>query len=440
MSIDLSHLHAALVQVKSKLKGSGVWLNLGLTEHSYVLTATHNIDINNIDVYDSNHELLDSEFVCSLEGLDVSLIKIKTACNSNIELCLDEEKTNNDNSKCWILGYPKSLVKTSPHSSIQHQGTILNVEEKMIFRIDEILPAYSDKDNIEGFSGGPIFEVSNESIYLKGVITDSFDDGFFYQRILGTKLVKVINSLPTLIKEEIKCKNTIDTIINKSCDVLDEKITKYILDGDLLEKLNYIDLEKLQNCKYFYLPDDQPKNTQHLSLMRNLESLKSYVHTRIISLIMDDELSDVLLNPTKFEAKRIFTIHVTNFKEKHELIAKLIRQENSFEYSNSIVLIIYSGDDNDLKYITKNRVSKVISNYAEGRTPELYDTSASIQERGRLRNFLDPIKKSQMKFSVINIKFLVGMIVSHIEDEFYDEEYDRSLIKDEIIEVVKKYE
>ncbi|ELC9522630.1 trypsin-like peptidase domain-containing protein [Vibrio alginolyticus] len=440
MSDDLSHLHAALVQVKSKLKGSGVWLNLGFTEHSYVLTATHNIDINNIDVYDSNNNLLHSEFVCSLDELDVSIIKVNSACDNKIELYVDEEKTDNVGSKCWILGYPKSLVKTSIHRSIEHQGTILNVEEKLFFRIDEILPNHSDKDNIEGFSGGPIFEVINGLVYLKGIITDSFDDGFNYQRILGTKIAKVIDLLPTLIKEEIKCKHTIDKIVEKSCDVLDEKIIQYILEGNFLDKLNYINLEELKNCKYFYLPDDQSKNTQHLSLLRNLESLKSYIHTRIISLIMDDELSDVLLNPTKFEAERIFTIHVTDFKEKHELVAKLIRQENSFEYSNAIVLIIYSNNDNDLTYLTKKRVSRVIANYAEGRIPALYDTSASIQERGRLRNFLEPIKKSHMKFSVINIKFLVEMIVSHIENEFYDEEYDKSLIKDEIIEVVKKYE
>ncbi|WP_273859903.1 hypothetical protein [Photobacterium sp. GSS17] len=440
MNVDLSNLHAALVQVKSKLKGSGVWLNLGLTEHSYVLTATHNIDVDNIEVYDSNKKLLDSEFVCSLEEFDVSIIKINIACNNNIELCIDEKIKMNHDSKCWILGYPKSLVKTSIHKSIEHQGTILNVEEKMFFRIDENLPTYSDKDNIEGFSGGPIFEVTNDTIYLKGIITDSFDESFSYQRILGTKLIKVIDSLPSLIKEEIKCKNTIDEIVEKSCEVLDEKIIQYILDGDFLEKLKYLDLEELQKCKYFYLPDDQPKNTQHLSLLRNLESLKSYIHTRIISMIMDEELSDVLLNPTNFESERIFTIHVTDFKEKHKLVANLIRQENSFEYSNSIVLIIYSNDNNDLKYLTKKRVSRVISNYAEGRIPELYDTSASVLEKGRLRNFLEPIKKSRMKFSVINIKFLVEMIVSHIENEFYDEEYDKSLIKNEIIEVVKKYE
>ncbi|HIF9276604.1 TPA: hypothetical protein ACX6QU_000259 [Photobacterium damselae] len=440
MRVDLSHLHAALVQVKSKLTGSGVWLNLGFTEHSYVLTATHNIDINSIEVYDSNIRLLDSEFVCSLDELDVSIIKVNSACTNKIELYVDEEKTDNDNSKCWILGYPKSLVKTSIHSSIEHQGTILNVEEKLIFRIDEILPSQSDKDNIEGFSGGPIFEVINGLVYLRGIITDAFDDWFNYQRILGTKIAKVIELLPSSIKEEIECKHTIEKIVGKSCEVLDEKITQYILDSNFLDKLNYINLEELQNCKYFYLPDDQSKNTQHLSLLRNLESLKSYIHTRIISLIMDDELSDVILNPTTFEAEKIFTIHVTDFKEKHELVAKLIRQENSFEYSNAIVLIIYSNDDNDLKYLTKRRVSKIISNYAEGRIPALYDTSASIQEKYRLRNFLEPIKKSQMKFSVINIKFLVEMIVIHIEDVFYDEEYDKSLVKEEIIGVVKKYE
>lgn len=443
MMVDVGCLHSALVKVKSKLTGSGVWISFGFTEYSYVLTAKHNIEGDEVEVFDYTGKKLDSTYVCSLDGLDISILKIHKKCDNKIELCLDdlEELEGIDkHSRCWILGYPKSLVKISEFKSIEHEGTILINHDDIFFRIDENLPQYSDRDIIEGFSGGPMFEVFKDVIYLKGIITDTFDDSFSYKKIYGVKSHKIYAALPKEVKDELYCNDHIQNIVDQSCQVLDEKINEYILEGNFLDKLNYMNLETLQDCKYFYLPDDKAKITQHISLLRNEDSIKSYIHSRIISMIMDDELSNVSLNPTKFDNNKLFTMHVTDFTETHKLIAKLIRQENSLDYSNSIILIIYSNDNNDLKYVTKKRISKIISNFAEGREPELYSNSIPINERAKLRNFLETRKSAGMKFSIINIKFLVQMIIEHIKNELYDDTYNKEVVKGEIIQVVKAYE
>lgn len=438
--VDIGCFHSALVKVKSKLTGSGVWISLGFTEHSYVLTAEHNIDSHDFEVFDNTGRKLDSSYVCKLDGLDISILKINERCTNKIELCLEDSARIDKDSSCWILGYPKSLVKTSDFKAIEHEGTILFDNENVFFRIDENLPSYADRDNVEGFSGGPIFQVTKNVIYLKAIITDSFDDNFSYKRIYGVRSRDIYTKLPKEIVSELYSQECIEEIVDKSCKVLDDKIIEYIINGNFLDKLNCIDLNGLEACEYFYLPDDKDKITQHVSLLRNEESLKSYIHSRIISMVMDETLSNVSLNPTEFESNKLFTIHVTDFTETHQLIAKLIKQENSLDYSNAIIMIIYSTDDNDLSYVKKKRISKVISNFADGREPELYHDSIPINEKAKLRSFLETRKSADMKFSIINIKFLVKMVVEQIRNELYDECYNQQDLQREVMEVVKYYE
>lgn len=438
--VDVGHLHSALVKVKSKLTGSGVWISFGFSEHSYVLTAKHNIEDEKFEVFDYKKRKLNSTLICSLNNMDISIIKIHEKCNNKIELCLDDFNICDKDSKCWILGYPKALIKNSIYSSIEHEGTILIKHEDIFFRINDILPQYFDRDNIEGFSGGPMFEVSNGTVYLKGIITDTFDENFSYQKIYGVKSQNIYEALPDEVKQELYCSDYLSNIVDQSCEILDDKINDYIMEGDFLNKLNCINLENLQDCEFFYLPDDRPKKTQHVSLLRNEEAIKSYIHSRIISMITDEEFSNVCLNPTKFENKKLFTIHVTDFTETHKLIAKLIRQENSLFYSDSIILIIYSNSNNDLKYVKKDRIAKVISNFSEGREPELYNNKIPINERSQLKSFLETRKNAGVKFSIINVKFLVEMIVEYIKNELYDEMYDKEMVKNKIIEAVKAYE
>ncbi|MEZ8513836.1 hypothetical protein AB6D22_23605 [Vibrio splendidus] len=438
--VDVGCLHSALVKVKSKLTGSGVWISLGFAEHSYVLTAEHNIDGHEFEVFDCTGRKLDSSYVCKLTGLDISILKINERCENGVELCLEDCTQMGKDSSCWILGYPKALVKTSDFKAIEHEGTILVDNENMFFRIDENLPDYADRDNVEGFSGGPIFQVSKKVIYLKAIITNSFDDNFSYKRIYGVKSKVIYELLPENIVSELYNKECIESIVDKSCKILDDKIIEYIINGNLINKLNCIDLKVLEDCEYFYLPDDKDKTTQHVSLLRNEESLKSYIHSRIISMVMDESLSNVSLNPTKFESNKLFTIHVTDFTETHQLIAKLIKQENSLDYSNAIIMIIYSTDDNDLSFVKKKRVSKVITDFADGREPELYNDSIPINEKAKLKSFLETRKSAEMKFSIINIKFLVKVIVEQIKNELYGECYDQDKLQQEVIEVVKFYE
>lgn len=437
---NVEKLHSSLVKIKSKLIGSGVWVNFGFTEHSYVLTAEHNIDGENVEVFDQSGNKLNSTYLCSLDGMDISVIKIEGQCDSQVELCLNDIERNNIDSACWILGYPKALVKISEFKSMEHQGTVLQNGDDIFFRIDDKLPKDVTKSNIEGFSGGPIFEVSNGVIYLKGIITDTFDDDFSYQKIYGVKSSSIYQDLPENMKDELVCKTSIEKAVTEACDKIDGKVGEYILDSNILDKLDSISLDKLKNCEYFYLPNDKPKTTQHLSLLRNKRIIEAYVHSRILSIMVDENLDDININPSRYESSKFFTIHVTDFTKAHELVAKLIRQENSLDFEDAVILVIYSNENNNLKYVSKKRVSRVIANFSEGKEPDLYDVSAPIRERVLIKDFLNTRKKVGLKFAVFNIKFLIDAILQHIEDELYGEAYHKNVVKQEIVKVIKNYE
>jgi hypothetical protein len=440
MIFNIEPLHSSLVKIKSKLIGTGVWLNLGFTEHSYVLTAEHNINGKDVEVFDRNGVKLESTYLCSLAGLDIAIIRIEGRCNSQVEFCLEDTERQDSQTTCWILGYPEALAKELDFNSIDHQGTILLNNGHIFFRIDDELPKYADKSNIKGFSGGPIFEVSKGITYLKGIITDVFDEDFSYQRIYGKKSSDIYAELPEEVKIELACQNSIQSIISQSCEKLDGKIGEYILESDLLKKLDSINLDELKGCKYFYLPDDKARETQHLSLLRNKTTVESYIHSRILSLMMDEHLLGISSNPSKFENKNIFTIHVTNFTKAHLLVAKLIRQENSMDFSNAIVMVIYSNENNDLKYFNKKRISQILANFAEGTEPELYNKKAPFRERGQIKNFLETRKSAGLKFAVINIKYLIENILAHIENDLCDEEYNKDVVKQKVIRLIRTYE
>jgi hypothetical protein len=438
MSCNIEQLHSSLVKIKSKFTGSGVWLNLGFTEHSYVLTAEHNIDGKELKVFDHNGIELNSTYLCSLGVMDIAIIKIEGQCNNQVELCLDELEITSLQSTCWILGYPQSLVTTSDFDSTEHQGRISFDNEKILFQISDQLP--DDESYIKGFSGGPIFEIMNGVTYLKGIITNRFDESFAYKKIYGNKSSAIYDELPEEVKDELICKISIKKIVSLSCDKLDGKVGEYISDSKLLEKLDSINLDELKNCKYFYLPNDKPTPTQHLSLLRNKSAIEAYVHSRILSLLMDEQLSDINLNPSKYESSKFFTIHVTDFTKAHQLVAKLIRQENSIDFYDATVLVIYSNENNDLTYVSKRKISRIMSNFSEGIEPDLFDLNTPSRERALIKDFLNIRKEAGLKFAVFNIKFLIDSILQHIEDKLYGEQYCSDILKQEVIESIKKYE
>lgn len=439
--MNIGTLYSSLVKVKSKLIGSGVWINLGFDEHSYVLTANHNIHDEKIEIFNIKGDELESSYIGQIGELDIAIIKIHSKCDINVGLCLDDHAELKSDSKCWILGFPKSLVKISEYKSIDLEGSILFYDEDIFFRIEQGLPDNSEREHIDGFSGGPIFEITSKGdIYLKGIITDSFDDNFSYKRIRGEKISTIYNNLPEEIKNDICSPDFISNYLNRVPLLLNQDIDEVLLDDDFLKHLKKIDLNDLNECKYFYLPDDRAKATQHISLLTNDNSIKSYLHSRIISLILDNNISKISLNPSLFGNDKLFTIHVTDFIDKHQLIARLIKQDKSLDYANSIILIIYSNDKNDLKFVRKKRISRVIADYSEGREPELYSRELPFAEKKVLKNFLESRKQAGVTFSIINLKFLVDMLINEIENEYDSNELDTALIKTEVIKVINKYD
>lgn len=437
MLINVEEMHSSLVKVTSKLIGSGVWVNIGHSNHSYVFTAKHNIASEKVVVNDCDNKKLEVIDEIPLTGLDISVLKIQGRCKANIELCLDKFEELSKDSTCWILGHPKSLATNQDNEAIEHQGKIITGSNKIHFQIDDILPEYRDKDLVEGFSGGPIFEIDNNKLYLKGIITDRFDNEFNYQRIIGLRLVDIYNALPKIIVDEIWCEDYLMSLVRDSCNSLGEHLKEYIAKNGFLKKLSSLDINALKQCKYFYLPDDKPRETQHLSLLRNNKTIQSYIYSRVIAKVLNNKLTEFGSNPVVYGSEKVYTIHVTDFTKEYELIPQLILQTNSIDYDNSIILVIYADDNSDLSYVQRLRIERMIANYTE--EPTLYDKNADIFENERIIDFLESHKEKRVKFSIININFLINAILPKLRNEMFLIEYQNALIEEKIVSQVQQY-
>ncbi|MEZ8606666.1 hypothetical protein AB6D06_05520 [Vibrio sp. 10N.239.311.G01] len=437
MLINAEEMHSSLVKVSAKLTGSGVWVNIGHSNHSYVFTAKHNITSEKVVVTDCDDEKLEVIDKIPLAGIDISVLKIKGRCKTNIELCIDKFEELSKDSSCWVLGHPKSLANNQENQAIEHQGKIITSSNKIYFQIDDILPEYRDKELVEGFSGGPIFEIDNNKLYLKGIVTDSFDNDFNYQRIVGLRLIDIYNALPQTIVDEIWCEDYLMNLVRDSCNSLGDHLKEYIVKNGFLKKLNSLDINALKQCEYFYLPDDKSRATQHLSLLRSNKTIQSYIYSRVLAKVMNNKLTEFSSNPVVYGNEKVYTIHVTDFTKEYELISQLILQPNSIDYDNSIILVIYADENSDLSYVQRLRIERMIANFTE--EPTLYDKNADIFENEGVINFLESHKEKRVKFSIININFLINAILPKLRNELYRVEYQNALIEEKVISQVQQY-
>ncbi|TBT37002.1 hypothetical protein D5E85_03785 [Vibrio parahaemolyticus] len=80
----------------------------------------------------------------------------------------------------------------------------------------------------------------------------------------------------------------------------------------------------------------------------------------------------------------------------------------------------------------------MIANYTK--EPLLYDKSSEISEKKIIRDFLESHIENGVKFSIMNIRFLIDMIITRVKNEMRNDEYDRDVIKSEIMSEVEHYE
>ncbi|WLI83129.1 hypothetical protein [Vibrio parahaemolyticus] len=79
----------------------------------------------------------------------------------------------------------------------------------------------------------------------------------------------------------------------------------------------------------------------------------------------------------------------------------------------------------------------MIANYTE--EPTLYDKDSDIDEMEGVINFLESHKKKRVRFSIININFLIDAIIPRLRNEMYRVKYQKELIEHKVLSQVQQY-
>lgn len=149
-------------------EGSGVLIRPMSTEYSYVLTAKHNVEGQKVEIYDLDGILLPylEIYPHKDKGRDCAIIKIKLIAGLTPTRYHDEYLQHNAEST--LAGFPT----LSRYADVMRErcslmnGKISSVDREGFTFTAENLP---NKNIVDGYSGGGVYLIKNDEIYLIGI-------------------------------------------------------------------------------------------------------------------------------------------------------------------------------------------------------------------------------------------------------------------------------
>ncbi|MCK6740163.1 ABC-three component system protein [Enterobacter bugandensis] len=186
-------------------EGSGVLVQPMTKDYSYVLTAKHVIQI---DKYDPNKGLLDLSNIHIYKSTDEKLIPKKLCPHPVLDIAIiviDYDSSSIDVIDTSIIQNMKLSLYGYPNKSEQHRNPEIPRREwletytlDIAEHSDEEIKCYTNEDveydDIEGFSGGGIFYITEKNWFLIGIEHKLHQSGEYANKII---------SIP------IKCFNTV---------------------------------------------------------------------------------------------------------------------------------------------------------------------------------------------------------------------------------------
>lgn len=183
--------------------GSGVLLSLD--NKQIVITALHifnneqSINADELSIERYEHDRLVKIAFSLIEYIplkenDIALVHIKT------EVRVEEIQFGSPtiDSEAVITGYPAVLATSNELKRLYLSGTIKDLtEEKVFISVGDKLGSTSleEKDHVDGFSGGGIFTVFEDQIWLIGIETNVMTTDVAYNRISGILIKNVFDQL-----------------------------------------------------------------------------------------------------------------------------------------------------------------------------------------------------------------------------------------------------
>ena len=317
--------------------GSGVLLSLD--NKQIVITALHifnneqSINADELSIERYEHDRLVKIAFSLIEYIplkenDIALVHIKT------EVRVEEIQFGSPtiDSEAVITGYPAVLATSNELKRLYLSGTIKDLtEEKVFISVGDKLGSTSleEKDHVDGFSGGGIFTVFEDQIWLIGIETNVMTKDVAYNRISGNLIKNVFDQL---IKETTAFGISADIINRKYDSSYEIKNSDYYRRNLLLisDFESGLSLDKMTD-EYRAGIDAKPDHIRHsLDIVRNqwMEKISGYMN----------ELPILIIRGASGQGKSTLALRylMNTYNENQIIVIRNIRSDN-----NAIELVHY---------------------------------------------------------------------------------------------------
>lgn len=370
--------------------GSGVLFQPMTEEYTYVLTAKHNIEIeengqkvlkNIVDIeikkYDGN--ILTVRSIYPHDDLDIAIIKIDKI---NIESPLKYLDNPSNDERYNLYGYPETR-RNDIEKILNYVLEVTDVRDSIITarNID-----YSQQSEVNGFSGGGVFKDGGDTMYLIGIECEmhaistrethervnlvhinAFDKIVEqHSNILTPLLPPFMDNFASLLEKTFSLNNMIynrDTIRSKLQSIAQTKIISNIKPLDITSEQKDVLLIDGQNTSEY----------------TNELLWKMYLEFLIACQIIDapESLDLVMLNELK--KKRIFLFGKA--RTWIGLTEQILRSNLSMLESGGIVFVGCDGDSEPVKCELTQKALRKISSVP----PELMNIASGVQPYDEIR-------------------------------------------------------
>ena len=393
-------------------------MDLDENDLSIVITAKHNIsnkqetiDITSFD--GSPLQICDQEFC---DDYDIAYFVINGNSTNAVDICHEVGKAD-----AIAYGYPRALAMESKKHH-PYEGDIYfepDHEDDNLFymNITKGAPSEPSSDYIQGFSGGPIYEIVHEEVKLKGIVTHKIDKIFNIAKVQCHKIKTVLALINSKYKIRSKLPLIDDALFTEIYQELGEDLEDTIFDTKISNKINEIDRDKVFKKSTKIEPLLQLEtNVSSTELRINLKKL---IKTKAMALIYNfpNISADINANPivnTEVN-KKIFSIKIDNNLKRPEILRNFMDNAESLGLDNSIVITFSSNLSQSFEYLDKNTVSRTLENYNVKNSTLFADLSK--KERRETKAYFKDNHNQKTSFSILDLDWLIKKALNLIENK-----------------------
>lgn len=388
-------------------KGSGVLINPINGDHSYIITARHNlpaeIKIDEIVVKDHNQQFITLVNAYAHKVLDLAVLITKE--KFELSLNISNIPLNRDLS-IYFFGYPNCRQNHTLKTN-ELPGVIQSIDEDLILQLKNPI-SYNE---LVGMSGGGIFHVENQKIFLCGIETKYGGDPNVE---ITTNVIAIpLNVIQNFITEK-NLPELVPGIIQCFTDIIPETFDYFSKNSDIPDNVKFLK-ESLHKLMHEIIPTCTKPKEIHEELNEKLLAYDCSKNNFYNNKLWTSLLEFLIINKLIDNHDHINLEYIKNLSKKRKYIF-IDSQDNWVGKLDSIYL-------SDLRGLMKGGIIIISS----------YETNPTLTLKPETRKHLIPhigksmtsqyridqaIKNPMQDFNIYHLSGLHNCIVTK-EFEFH---------------------